>query len=59
MDFFTVPMVTFQVLYILLFIHHARRRVLHFKVSAYPGTEWIIQQLPEALPYDYEWRDAA
>jgi hypothetical protein len=52
MDFFTVPTVTFQVLYILIFIHHARRRILHFNVSAYPGTEWIIQQLREAFPYD-------
>ncbi len=38
MDFFTVPTVTFQVLYVLIFIRHARRQVLHFNVSAYPGT---------------------
>jgi transposase InsO family protein len=52
MDFFTVPTVTFQVLYVLVFICHARRQILHFNVSAYPGTEWIIQQLREAFPYD-------
>ena len=52
MDFFTVPTATFQVLYVLIFICHARRRILHFNVSAYPGTEWIIQQLREAFPYD-------
>jgi transposase InsO family protein len=52
MDFFTVPTATFRVLYVLIFIHHARRQILHFNVSAYPGTEWIIQQLREAFPYD-------
>ena len=52
MDFFTVPTATFQVLYVLIFIRHARRQILHFNVSAHPGTEWIIQQLREAFPYD-------
>ena len=29
MDFFIVPTVTFQVLYVFFVIHHARRKILH------------------------------
>ena len=52
MDFFTVPTATFRVLYVFFVIHHERRRVLHFSVSANPDTDFIIQQLREAFPYD-------
>ncbi len=52
MDFFTVPTATFRVLYVFFVIHHDRRRVLHFSVSASPDTDFIIQQLREAFPYD-------
>lgn len=52
MDFFTVPTVSFQVLHVLVFLHHHRRRVLHFAVTALPSAEWIRQQLREAFPYD-------
>ena len=52
MDFFTVPTATFDVLYVLFFIHHGRRRVVHFGVTRYPTATWVIQQLREAFPYD-------
>ena len=52
MDFFTVPTATFRVLYVFFVIHHDRRRILHFSVSANPDTDFIIQQLREAFPYD-------
>lgn len=52
MDFFTVPTATFRVLYVFFVIHHDRRRALHFSVSASPDTDFIIQQLREAFPYD-------
>ena len=52
MDFFTVPTVTFRVLYVFFVIHHGRRRVLHTNVTAHPGANWIIQQLREAFPFD-------
>jgi transposase InsO family protein len=52
MDFFTVPTVTFNVLYILFVIHHARRQILHFNVTAHPASEWVVQQLREAFPYE-------
>jgi transposase InsO family protein len=49
-DFFTVPTVTFQVLYCLFVIEHARRRILHFNITPHPTAEWIVQQLREAFP---------
>ncbi len=44
MDLFTVPTLTFGVLYGFFLIHHGRRRILHFSL-------WIVQQLREAFPY--------
>ncbi len=52
MDFFTVPTATFRVLYVFFVIHHERRQILHFSVSANPGSDFVIQQLREAFPYD-------
>jgi hypothetical protein len=37
MDFFTVPTVTFRVLYVWFAIDRARRRILHFDVTDHPG----------------------
>jgi hypothetical protein len=51
MDFFTVPTVTFSLLYCFFIIRHDRRRVLHFNVTRHPTSTWIIQQLREAFPY--------
>ena len=36
MDFFTVPTITFQVLYVFLVLAHDRRRIVHFNVTAHP-----------------------
>jgi hypothetical protein len=52
MDFFTVPTLTFNVLYCFFIISHDRRRILHFNVSRHPTSSWIVQQLREAFPYD-------
>jgi putative transposase len=52
MDFFTVPTLTFGVLYCFFVIAHDRRRILHFNVTRYPTTPWVAQQLREAFPYD-------
>jgi len=49
-DFFTVPTVTFRLLYCFFVIEHGRRRILHFNVTRYPTADWILQQLREALP---------
>ena len=56
-DFFTVPTVTFQLLYCFFVIEHGRRRILRFNVTDHPTAEWVVQQLreafPEAGPYRY------
>jgi hypothetical protein len=52
MDFFTVPTVSFQVLYVLFIIHHARRRIVHTGISPYPTAAWVCRRLREALPDD-------
>jgi hypothetical protein len=51
-DFFTVPTIRFQVLYVFLMLAHDRRRVVHFNVTAHPTAEWTAQQLREAFPFD-------
>src|ERR1700747_3613258 len=51
-DFFTVPTLRFQVLYVFLVLAHDRRRVLHCNVTAHPTAKWTGQQLREAFPFD-------
>jgi len=51
-DFFTVPTIGFQVLYVFVVLAHERRRVVHFNVTAHPTAEWTAQQLREAFPFD-------
>jgi putative transposase len=51
MDFFTVPPITFRVLYCFFVISHDRRRILHFNVTRHPTSHWVVQQLREAFPY--------
>ena len=56
-DFFTVPTLTFKLLYCFLVIEHGRRKILRCDVTAHPTSEWIVQQLretfPEVDPYRY------
>ena len=52
LDFFTVPTATCQVLFVLVVLSHARRRVLHWNVTAYPTAAWTAQQIVEAFPWN-------
>ena len=52
MDFFTIPTVTFRVLYCFFVIGHDRRRILHCNVTTHPTGNWIIQQLRETFPFE-------
>ena len=52
MDFFTVPTLSFGVLYCFFVIAHDRRRILHFNVTRNPTSAWVAQQLQEAFPYE-------
>src|SRR5438093_3515814 len=51
-DFFTVPTVTFKVLFVFVVLAHDRRRVVHFNVTASPTAYWTGQQLVEAFPWE-------
>ena len=55
-DFFTVPTVTFQLLYCFFVIGHGRRRILHFNVTRHPTSDWVLQQLRQAFPEADPWR---
>jgi hypothetical protein len=50
MDFFTVPTITFGMLYCFFIIGHDRRRIVHFHVTEHPTSLWVVQQLREAFP---------
>jgi transposase InsO family protein len=49
LDFFTVPTVTFQLLYCLFVIEHGRRKILHFNATSHPTADWVLQQLRETF----------
>src|SRR6202158_2299884 len=49
-DLFTVPTVSFRLLYVFFVISHARRQILRADVTEHPTASWISQQLREAFP---------
>jgi putative transposase len=50
-DFFVVPTIRFRMLYVFIVLSHARRRVVHFNVTANPTAAWTAQQIVEAFPW--------
>ena len=51
-DFFTVPTVSFRVLFVFVVLAHHRRRVVHCNVTEHPTAKWTGQQMMEAFPED-------
>lgn len=51
-DFFTVPTVTFRVLYVFIVMRHDRREIVHFNITTNPYPEWTAQQIVQAFPYE-------
>jgi putative transposase len=51
-DYFTVPTVSFRVLFVFVVPAHHRRRFVHFNVTEHPTAAWTAQQILEALPED-------
>jgi len=51
-DFFILPTVRNQVLFVFLILAHERRRVLHLNITTNPTAEWTAQQIVEAFPWD-------
>src|SRR5215472_14172345 len=48
-DFFTVPTIRLQVLFVFLVTEHQRKKVRHFGVTEHPTAAWTAQQLVEAF----------
>lgn len=51
-DFFTVPTITFRILYCFIVLRHDRRHLVHVNVTANPTARWTAGQLRQAFPYD-------
>jgi putative transposase len=52
LDFFTVPTVTFRVLFVLVILAHERHRIVHVNVTEHPTAQWTVQQVVDAFPWD-------
>ena len=50
-DLFVVQTIRFRTLYVLFFISHARRELIHVNVTASPTAAWIWRQLIEATAW--------
>jgi putative transposase len=50
-DLLTVQTLTFKTLYVLVFIVHGRRELVHVNVTANPTAAWVWRQLIEATPW--------
>ncbi len=51
-DILVVPTIRFRLLYVFVILSHARRRVVHFNVTANPTAAWTAQQIVDAFPWD-------
>jgi transposase InsO family protein len=51
-DLFVVRTISFKLLYSLVILRHARRRMVRIGVTSNPTAEWIANQLTEAFPWD-------
>jgi putative transposase len=51
-DLLVVQTLTFQTLYVIFFIRHGSRQLVHFQVTAHPTGAWVWRQLIEATPWD-------
>ena len=47
-DFFAVPTLTYQILFVFVVLAHDRRQILHLNVTRHPASAWVRQQLREA-----------
>lgn len=52
MDFFVVPTINFNILFVFFIIDHKRRIIRHFNLTSHPSAQWVIQQLRDAFPFD-------
>jgi transposase InsO family protein len=52
MDLFVVSTISFKLLYGLVVLRHARRRLVAISVTPNPTAEWIARQVTDAFPWD-------
>jgi putative transposase len=52
MDFFVVPTINFNILFVFFIIDHSRRKIRHLKVTNQSSALWVIQQLRNTFPFD-------
>ena len=61
LEFFVVPTIAFEVLFVFLILDHDHRRPIHFAMTSHPTAEWTARQLLEAFRWDsaprYLFRD--
>jgi transposase InsO family protein len=50
-DLFTVQTLTFRTLYVLLFVSHGRRELVHLNVTTSPTAAWVWRQPIAATPW--------
>ena len=55
-DFCVVSTTSFRMLYVLVVMEHASRRLIHLNVTGHPSAAWTLQQLREAIPSDHTYR---
>ena len=51
-EFVVARTISFKLLYGLVILRHARRRLVSIKVTGNPTAEWIAGQVTDALPWD-------
>ena len=51
-DLFVVRTISFKLLYGLVILRHARRRLVSISVTNNPNAEWIAGQVTDAFPWD-------
>jgi transposase InsO family protein len=52
LDLFVVRTISFKLLYGLVILRHARRRLVTIAVTANPTDQWIAGQVTDAFPWD-------
>jgi len=55
-DFCVAVTATFRILYVLVVMEHASRRLIHLNTTAHPTAAWTLQQLRESIPADHSYR---
>jgi transposase InsO family protein len=55
-DFCVAVTATFRILYVLVVMEHASRRLIHLNATVHPSAAWTLQQLRETIASEHEYR---